>query len=92
MKKEGIILGIILLVSFIALNINSSSLPGYGGSETCNYCHNQPIYARTTDLSFVLGNWSAAYSLFYQNAIYSSNYIPIVQTNNRSEPIQYIRT
>lgn len=90
MKKlyAGIIVGIFLLSTFLALNLYSStSYIGYGQNETCNNCHNQPAFVKPVDsISFPMNNFSQAENAFMANGNnkWATDEVPVVQTNNRS--------
>ncbi len=88
MKKlyAGLIVGIFLLSTFMAINLyNSASFPGYGGDKECNYCHNQPAFVKNVDASFALGNHSQATQVFNQYGQWATDEVPTIQTNNRSD-------
>ena len=94
MKKlySGIIVGIFLLSTFLALNIyNSTSYPGFGNNEACNNCHNQPAFIKNTTLSFAMNNFTQAQKVF-SNGQFATDEVPVIQTNNRSSSnIEFIQ-
>lgn len=80
-----IITTVFLMSSFLAINLYiSSSFPGYGGNITCNNCHNQPAFVKNVDVSFAMNNFTGAAALISSHAIYATDEVPIIQTNNRS--------
>lgn len=96
MKKlyAGLVIGIFMISSFLAMNMyTGTSFPGFGGSETCNNCHNQPIMAKNVDASFQLGDWAGSQAAFEDNGLWSVNEVPVIQTNNRSDAnLEFIKT
>jgi hypothetical protein len=95
MKKlyAGLIFGIFMMSSFLAINLyTGTSFPGFGGSETCNNCHNQPILAKSVESSFQLGDWQNSKTLFEDNGLWSTNEVPTIPSNNRSAEIVFTRT
>jgi hypothetical protein len=87
MKKAHIItiFGIFAIASFVAVNMyTSTSFPGFSSNKSCNYCHNQPAYAKSVQASLNLSDWNA-YKPFNDNSLWTRNEVPIIQTNNRSE-------
>ncbi len=88
MKKiyVGIIFGVFALASFMALNVyTSTSFPGYGNNEECNYCHNQPALMKTVQASFAMSDFAGANAVFTQYGQWSTDEVPIIPTNNRSD-------
>jgi hypothetical protein len=91
--RVGILFGIFALVSFTAMNLyTATSFPGFGGNETCNNCHNQPIFAKNVDVSFQLGDWAGSTAAF-NDGKWATNEVPVIQTNNRSDAnLEFIKT
>jgi hypothetical protein len=88
MKKiyVGVLFGIFALASFVALNMyTSTSFPGFGGSEACNNCHNQPALVRQVDMSFAMNDFASANDLFNEYGQFATNEVPVIPTNNRSD-------
>lgn len=88
MKKiyVGVLFGIFALASFMAMNLyTSTSFPGYGGNEACNECHNQPALVKKVEASFAMTDFTAAENVFSQYGQWSTDEVPIIPTNNRSE-------
>ena len=80
----GILFGIFALASFVALNLyTSTSEPGFGQNEACNNCHNQPALVKDVSASFAMNNYTQAAAAF-TNTTWSSDEIPTIQTNNRT--------
>ena len=95
MKKlyGGIIVGIFILSTFLAINLyNSTSEPGFGQNEACNNCHNQPAFIKDVSASFAMNNYTQAEQTFMSNGnnILSTDEVPVSQTNNRSD-IEFIQ-
>jgi hypothetical protein len=86
MKKAHILtlFGIFAIASFIAVNMyTSTSFPGFSSSADCNMCHNSPSFIKNTEVSISVNDRNA-YTVFESNRQYARNYVPAVQTNNRS--------
>jgi hypothetical protein len=86
MKKLhiGILFGIFALVSFVGLNLyTSTSFPGFSSGADCNQCHNSPTFVKNAQVSISVNDANAD-SVFEANRQHARNYIPAVQTNNRS--------
>lgn len=80
----GVLFGIFALVSFVGLNLyTSTSYIGYGNNEACNNCHNQPALVKTVNGNFGMTNWAQAEKVF-SNGQWATDEVPTVQTNNRS--------
>lgn len=81
-----IVISVFLLSSFLAMNMyTGTSFPGFGGSETCNNCHNQPAFVKNVDVSFAMNNFTAGKEAIESNAIFAADEVPVIQTNNRSD-------
>ena len=88
-----IITAVFVMSSFVAINMyNSASFPGYGSSETCNNCHNQPAFAKSVDTNFALGDWANSQAVFDNNGLWSTDEVPTIPANNRSADIEFVRT
>lgn len=88
-----IVTTVFLMSSFLAINMyTSTSFPGYGGSITCNNCHNQPAFAKTVGTSFTLGNWSQSKAVFDANGLWATDEVPTIQASNRSSGIEFVKT
>lgn len=88
MKKiyVGVLFGVFALASFMALNLyTSTSFPGYGENEECNYCHNQPALMKSVQASFAMNDFAGANAVFSQYGQWSTDEVPIIPTNNRSD-------
>jgi hypothetical protein len=73
-----------MMSSFLAVNLyTSTSFPGFAGNKDCNYCHNQPAFAKTVDASISLSDWNA-YKTFDANSLWARNEVPVIKTNNRT--------
>jgi hypothetical protein len=87
MKKiyqVGIISAIFVLSGVMALNMYSStSFPGFHSDAPCNFCHNDPVYAREVTGEISVDPTDAA--MWDDNQQWSLNEVPMVNTNNRSE-------
>jgi hypothetical protein len=86
MKKLhiGILFGIFALVSFVGLNLyTSTSFPGFSSGADCNQCHNSPTFVKNAQVSISVNDPDAD-DVFEANRQHARNYIPAVQTNNRS--------
>lgn len=95
MKKlyAGLIFGIFMMSSFLAINLyTGTSFPGYGSNETCNNCHNQPAFAKSVDTNFVLGDWANSQKVFDDNALWSTDYVPVINVTNRGQGQEFVRT
>ena len=92
--RVTMLFGIFVMGSFLAMNLyTGTSFPGYGGNEACNNCHNEPIFAKNVDVSFGLGDWAASEQAFTDNGQWSTNEVPVIQTNNRSDAnLEFIRS
>ena len=80
MKKILIVFSIFVLSSMLLTSgfYNSNSLPGFGGSESCNYCHNQPTFVKEVPISFAMNDFIGANNLFTQYAQHSTDEVPTV--------------
>ena len=84
--KNVTIWTLLVTISFIVINNfdTSNSLPGYAGNEDCNYCHNQPALVKETEITSAMVDFLTADSFFKNNAQWTTNTVPVIQTNNRS--------
>jgi hypothetical protein len=91
MKKlyqAGIMSAIFLLSGFIAMNMYSStSFPGFHSDAPCNLCHNDPVYA--LDVEGEINTHVMDDAIWSEHAQWSTNYVPLINTNNRTEDEEF---